>query len=153
MKNKTLPIFFGTCFVIAILIIMIVAYNKTTGEPFQIFKRPCLKKMEKSCYNDPLTTAKCWTTKDFPCPYQNGSYQQCTNNFKHDVNIANCLERSYYYSADDERLSERCVYGKTGKVYPFAVKQNIPNPYKPSIFPRVNVFRNDEIDNNFFVNL
>ena len=151
--NNVYSVFFGSCFVIAFLIIIIIQYNKTFNEKFQIFKRKCLKDIEKNCYNDPLTTAKCWTTKEFPCPWQNGSYQQCTNNFKHDVNIANCLERSYYYSANDERLSEKCVYGKTGKVYPFAVKKTIPNPSKPSIFPRVNYFRNDSIDDNFFVNV
>jgi len=151
MNPKIYPVFFGTLLIIGMIVVLFFVFNRMTREKFQIYKKKCVKDIEKNCYNDPLTTAKCWTTKKFPCPRLNGSYQQCTNNFKHKVNIANCLERSYYYSPKDERLSERCVYGKQGKVFPFAVKKTIPNPYKPSIFPRVNVYRNDSIDDNFFV--
>jgi len=161
------------------LLIILAAYHSKNifqNEKFQIYDTPCLKTLEKSCYNDPQTTAKCWQTKAFPCPKDNGSYQQCTNNYKRDVNIADCLERSYYYSSKDERLSEICVYGKndsnepkgknigkiysstpkplnlTGKVFPFAVHP-IPNTSTPSIFPRVNVWRNKDLPNNFLVSL
>ena len=75
---------------------------------------------------------------------------QCTNNFKRDVNIADCLERTYYYSAKDERLSEKCVYKD---VFPFAVKKDIPNPNTPSIFPRINMWRNEELPDGFMVSL
>jgi len=124
--------------------------RKKENEKFQIYDRPCLKKIEESCYNDPLSSAKCWATKAFPCPKDNGSYMQCTNNFKRDVNIEDCLERTYYYSPEDERLSEKCVYKK---VFPFAVKKDIPDNTSPSIFPRVNMWRNDDIVDNFFVAL
>lgn len=119
-------------------------------EDFQINPEPCVKKIEKNCYNDPLTLDKCWHTKAFPCPKDNGSYMQCTNNFKRDVNIADCLERTYYYSAKDERLSEKCVYKD---VFPFAVKKDIPNPNTPSIFPRINMWRNEELPDGFMVSL
>jgi hypothetical protein len=67
---------------------------------------------------------------------------QCTNNFKREVNIADCLERSYYYSRANERLSEKCVYKN---VFPFAVKTPAESTSKPTIFPRVNIFRNKEL--------
>jgi len=131
--------------------ITIVKNNKkSNNEKFQIYNRNCLDKMKDSCYNDPLTLAKCWATKDFPCPMNNGSYMQCTNNYKRDVNIADCLERTYYYSPKDERLSEKCVYKN---VFPFAVKKDIPDNTQPSIFPRVNMWRNDDLPNGFFVAL
>lgn len=93
-----------------------------------------------NCYNDPLTLAKCHITKENPCPDKNGSFMQCTNNFKRDVNIADCLERSYYYSPADERLSEKCIYKNN---FPFAMKIPVESVSKPSIFPRVNIFRNE----------
>ena len=124
--------------------------KKIKKENFQIYKKPCVKNITEKCYNDPLTLDKCWLTKEFPCPRYNGSYMQCTNNYKRDVNIANCLERTYYYSPKDERLSKKCVYKN---VFPFAVKKNIPNPSNPSIFPRVNVWRNEDLPNGFMVNL
>lgn len=142
-------------YILLIILIFIIALgvgcgNKyLKGEKFQIYNRPCLKKLEKNCFNDPLTLAKCHITKEDPCPAANGSYMQCTNNFKHDVNIANCLERSYYYSAPNERLSEKCVYKK---VFPFATKK-YQSTSTPSIFPRVNIYRNKDLPNNFFVNM
>lgn len=136
--------------IIALMLVLMPKSPKKKDEKFQIHHTNCLKQLENKCYNDPLTTAKCWATKDFPCPKYNGSYQQCTNNFKHQVNIADCLERSYYYSPEDERLSEKCVYKK---VFPFAVKKDIPDNTQPSIFPRVNMWRNDSIDDGFFVNV
>jgi hypothetical protein len=94
------------------------------------------------CYNDPLTLAKCHITKEMPCPDKNGSFMQCTNNFKREVNIADCLERSYYYSPGGERLSEKCIYKE---VFPFAVKTPTESTSKPTIFPRVNIFRNKSL--------
>jgi len=99
-------------------------------------------KKDLKCYNDPLTLAKCHITKEMPCPDKNGSFMQCTNNFKREVNIADCLERSYYYSPADERLSEKCVYKNE---FPFAVKIPIESTSKPTIFPRVNIFRNNSL--------
>ena len=123
--------------IIIIVILAIICSNNVFGEKFQINNTKCIS----NCNNDPLTNAKCWQTKAFPCPKDNGSLMQCTNNFKRDVNIADCLERTYYYSPDDERLSEKCVYNKT---FPFAVKP-LESTDNPSIFPRINVWRNDEI--------
>jgi hypothetical protein len=115
----------------------------------QLFKRSGEKfddndddKKDLKCYNDPLTLAKCHITKEMPCPDKNGSFMQCTNNFKREVNIADCLERSYYYSPADERLSEKCVYKNE---FPFAVKIPIESTSKPTIFPRVNIFRNNSL--------
>jgi len=153
-----------------------VFYSKKIykDEKFQINHSPCLKKLETKCYNDPQTNAKCWATKAFPCPKDNGSYMQCTNNFKRYANIADCLERSYYYSSKDERLSETCVYGKNrpvspsgkdigkvyssekpkwemnGSIFPFAV-QKLEDTHIPSIFPRVNTWRNKDLPNGFLV--
>lgn len=128
---------------------------KQAKEVFQIENSSCMDQLENQCYNDPLTLAKCWATKAFPCPKDNGSYMQCTNNYPREVNIADCLERSYYYSSKDERLSEKCVYGDNkklkGKIFPFALKKDIPDNTEPSIFPRVNMWRNDNLQNNFFV--
>ena len=125
-------------FIIFIIVILaIVCSDKVFGEKFQINNTGCLG----NCQNDPLTQAKCWQTKAFPCPKDNGSFTQCSNNFKRDVNIADCLERTYYYSQADERLSEKCVYEKT---FPFAVKP-LESTETPSIFPRINVWRNDDI--------
>lgn len=143
-------------YILLILLIIIIAWCVGCGnkyfknEKFQIYNRPCLKKLEKKCFNDPLTLAKCHITKKDPCPSANGSFMQCTNNFKHDVNIANCLERSYYYSGPNERLSEKCVYKK---VFPFAIKRPTESTSSPSIFPRINIYRNKDIPNNFFVNM
>ena len=134
---------------ILIITILVKLYTSNT-EKFQIYNRPCLNKIENNCYNDPLTTAKCWSTKAFPCPKDNGSFMQCTNNFKRNANIADCLERSYYYSSKDERNSEKCAYKN---IFPFAIKKNIENPSLPSIFPRVNYWRNKDLPNDFFVSL
>ena len=117
-------------------------------ENFQLYHNKFMKCLEKNCYNTPLTGAQCQMTKNCPCPRLNGSYMQCTDNFKHKVNIANCRERSYYYSPHSERLSEKCVYKN---VFPFMLKKEKYNPYTPSVFPRINVWRNDSLDNNFFV--
>jgi len=154
-------------FIIIIMCVAMSASKCNKPESFQIYDRPCLTKMENQCYNDPLTTAKCWATKAFPCPKYNGSRMQCTNNYKRDVNIADCLDRTYYYSSKDERLSEKCVYGgqnsgsgdfspdkeAPAKVFPFAIKKWGESTSAPSIFPRVNVWRNKDLPNNFFVNL
>jgi hypothetical protein len=142
--------FFFLIFLGFLIAIIILSFRYTSAEKFQIYKKPCLKELEKKCFNDPLTSAKCHITKYDPCPKNNGSYMQCTNNFKHPVNIADCLERSYYYSAPNERLSEKCVYKK---VFPFAVNKPQESTSQPSIFPRVNIQRNKDIPNNFFVNL
>jgi len=140
-----------TFILLTIITIIILFQNKyINNEKFQIHKRSCLKNIEKKSYNDPLTTAKCWITKDWPCPKDNGSFIQCTNNYKHPVNIADCLERSYYYSSKDERLSEKSVYKK---VFPFALKKNIPNTSTPSIFPRINTWRNNDFPNQFLVDV
>jgi len=165
--------------VVFLILIFGAIYSKNVfkNEKFQIYDHPCVKKEEKTCYSDPLTTAKCWITKAFPCPKDNGSFMQCTNNYKRDINIADCLERTYYYSSKDERLSETCVYGKnvpdqpsgkeigkpypmgpktpqkiTGSVFPFAVKPN-DNTGTPSIFPRVNTWRNRDLPNGLLVSL
>ena len=140
-------------YILLILLFLIIIFGtcqKFKGEQFQIYQSPCLKKLEKKCFNDPLTLAKCHITKEDPCPSANGSFMQCTNNFKHNVNIADCLERSYYYSAPNERLSEKCVYKK---VFPFAIKKFPESTSTPSIFPRVNIYRNKDLPNNFFVNM
>jgi hypothetical protein len=120
-------------FIFVVLFIISQCY-KRTGEKFSI--------SDIKCYNDPLTLAKCHITKKNPCPDKNGSFMQCTNNFKREVNIADCLERSYYYSQANERLSEKCIYKN---VFPFAVKKPEESTSKPTIFPRVNIFRNKEL--------
>ena len=126
-------IFIIFVFTFFMLFIISQCYKKY-GEKFGI--------SDIKCYNDPLTLAKCHITKESPCPDKNGSFMQCTNNFKREVNIADCLERSYYYSRGNERLSEKCVYKD---VFPFAVKKPAESTSKPSIFPRVNIFRNKEL--------
>ena len=142
------PLIIIAIFIFFFIIVGCGTYN--WREKFQIFNRPCLKKLEKKCFNEPLRLDKCWLTKKEPCPMYDGSLMQCTNNFKHDVNIADCLERSYYYSAKNEQLSEKCVYKK---VFPFAVKKPAVSISNPSIFPRVNIQRNEDLPNGFFVNL
>jgi len=96
----------------------------------------------------PPTTYQCYLGTYRPCPAWNGSYAQCTNNFQHKVNIARCRERSYEYSPFDERLCESCVYNNYN---PFEIKNMGMNPYAPSIFPRVNMWRNSNIVDNFFI--
>lgn len=140
------------CWLIIILIAMLVITynpkniysNRNGNENFNISKI----NVEK-CYSSPLTRAKCYQTDYYPCPKKNGSFMQCTNNFKHKTNIANCYERTYYFSPYKQRLSKKCVYNKE---FPFAIKKTNYNPYTPSIFPRVNIWRDDNLDNNFFIN-
>jgi len=146
-----------TAILLTILFVFYIINPKTQAksipdknEKFQIYNKPCVKNITQSCYNEPLRSDKCWATQVFPCPKYNGSYMQCTNNFIHPVNMTNCQERSYEYAPKDERLSEKCVYQN---VFPFAVKKDIPNNTTPSIFPRVNMWRNDSIDDGFFVSL
>lgn len=107
-----------------------------------IIRGETFKTDEIKCYNDPLTLAKCHITKENPCPDKNGSFMQCTNNFKREVNIADCLERSYYYSKANERLSEKCIYKN---VFPFAIKKPQESTSNPSIFPRINIYRNKDL--------
>lgn len=143
MKGLIIP----SIIIIILFLFIFTSCNQKKDEKFQVYHKPCVTKLENKCYNDPLTLDKCWITKDWPCPRYNGSFMQCTNNYKRDVNIADCLERTYYYSAKDERLSEKCVYKD---VFPFALKKDIPDNTKPSIFPRVNMWRNEELPDNFF---
>jgi len=101
-----------------------------------------------NCRTAPQNSYQCSLTQYRPCPSWNGSYAQCTNNFQHKVNIANCSERSFYYSPYDERLSQKCVYKH---IHPFAVKERTYNPSNPSVFPRVGLWRGNTITGNFFI--
>ena len=143
-------IFVIVILIIAVLVFFRVYYTPGNSEMFQIYNTPQVKCLTGACESNPLSSAKCWNQKYFPCPWTDGSYMQCTNNFKRKVNSANCNERSYEYSQPDERLSEKCVYNN---VFPFKLKKNKYKPNTPSIFPRVNRWRNDSIENNFFVNV
>ena len=145
MNNIIIPII-----IIFIMFLFIFIQCSKGGEKFQIYNQPCAQKIEKKCYNDPLSLDKCWITKEWPCPRYNGTHMQCTNNYKRDINIADCLERSYEYASKDERVSEKCAYKD---IFPFAVKKDIPNTSTPSIFPRVNMWRNKDLPNNFFDSL
>ena len=140
---------FSYFIIIFILIFIFILGGRYYYEKFQPYQNNFLKGLEKKCYSNPLTSAKCYITKSWPCPKDNGSYKQCTNNFRRVVNIADCSERSYHYSPKDERLSEKCIYKK---INPFTTCNTKYNPNNPSIFPRVNYWRNDLIDNNFFLN-
>lgn len=142
-------------FVTIIVVLVILAFirfylNSNLPEMFQVYNTPQVNCLTKGCQSTPLTGAQCWNTKYFPCPWKDGSYMQCTNNFKRKVNIANCNERSYEVSQPDEKVSEKCVYNN---VFPFAVKKSNYKPNTPSLFPRVNHWRNDSIYNNFFINV
>ena len=136
--------------IIFLIILAFVRSYVSNTESFQIYNTPQVNCLSKGCQSNPLTGAKCWNTKYFPCPWKDGSYMQCTNNFNRKVNIANCNERSYEYSQPDERLSEKCVYNN---VFPFKVEKSKYKPNTPSLFPRVNHWRNDSILNNFFINV
>ena len=123
--------------VILILIIIVLAFvirkqqqNYKENEKFQAYNTKQI-----NCYNTPLSNPKCFNTRYSPCPNKNGSLMQCTNNFKHKVNIGNCYNNSYYYSPKNEQLSEKCVYKS---VFPFKINKTNYNPYKPSVFQRIN---------------
>ena len=95
-------------FILMIIFVLVLIKNpvylgNTQKEDFQLYHNPFMSCLEKNCYNTPITGAQCQMTKKCPCPRLNGSYMQCTDNFKHEVNIANCKERSYYYIQKNTR--------------------------------------------------
>ena len=143
--------------IILILIIVILSFivkkqvqnQIKKDEKFQAYHNKQIKCLEKNCYNTPLSNPKCYMTTFSPCPSKNGSFMQCTNNFRHKVNIGNCFNNSYYYSPKNEQLSEKCVYKS---VFPFKINKTKYNPYKPSVFQRINIWRNKNLNNDFFLN-
>jgi hypothetical protein len=94
-----------------------------------------------------LRADRCYETKKPLCPQYDGTYIQCTNNIIPPYNVVNCNSRAVEVSIPDERLSEKCLYTDRYDLinYKKYFEDSKYYPNSPSIFPRVNLWRNEDL--------
>jgi hypothetical protein len=123
-----------------IIIIMTLYHYKKFIEHFLINR-------SKECQIPVLRSDRCFETKKQLCPQYDGTYLQCSNNILPPYNVVNCNSRAVEVSVPSERLSEKCLYNNLNESIKYKRYYNDSNyyPNNPSIFPRVNLWRNDDL--------
>jgi hypothetical protein len=120
-------------------------YNLRENDPL------ASKKNLLACQMPPTTQQHAWDSKVFLCPYSNGSYAQCTNNYVPTYEKENCdpMNRTFEMCPTPYQISECCYYNKTPMTPKDAANPQV-NPYKPTHYEPV---MNPDPENQVRINM
>ncbi len=102
-------------FVFLLLLIVIVFGNKFQLEGFQTQIQndledffACQARALDKCQVPTLSTSQCFWSEYYKCPKYNGSYAQCTNNYRSLDKICECQNRGFEVCPYPYKISEKC---------------------------------------------